>query len=239
MAARVLDGAVRWFGLVSALRVVCVGLLLVTLIGCGYTVQQHVVGQASPTAEVPAPVVAQPVVAAIPARLDLGSAPADVRAVDWNSVALPGEFCDIDGLVTVENGEATARSGEWGRVHVDIWNDSTTYGDVDGDGDEEAALEVGCDTGGGTAASQLVNAYVVVDSSGGRLWGAGVLTPQGESGGAVPARLEDLQFGEGRVTVRELWHREWDSNCCPSGEAESTWELRDGVLEPAGIVEIS
>lgn len=163
----------------------------------------------------------------------LGPAPASLRDVDWSTATVPGDFCDITGLVTYRGGESTVISRTWGPVHVDVRPEETQYGDVDGDGSDEAAVSVGCDTGGSTAAGQITTAYVVVRGTGGVLQAIGTITPQMQLTNAPNAtRMNGVRFSTGQLVVDELWYRSEDATCCPTGEAETTWTSRDGQLEP-------
>jgi len=164
----------------------------------------------------------------------LGPAPSNLRAVDWTIATVPGEFCDIPGLVTFLDGEATVTSLNWGEVHADIVPEATRYGDLDGDGVDEAAVSVGCDTGGGTGAGQLETGYVVVRESGGVLRSIGTITPQLQPADAPNAtRMGGVGFSIGQLVVNEIWYRSGDATCCPTGEAETTWTFRNGGLEPS------
>ncbi|HEX4249252.1 MAG TPA: hypothetical protein VH008_15420 [Pseudonocardia sp.] len=151
--------------------------------------------------------------------------------MNWTQQALPGSFCHIPGLVHYLNGAATGTSEKWGPVHLTVDPRSTRYGDFFGDGDEVAAVHVGCDNGGGTADGQLVDSYVVVRSSAGTLHAIGVIVPQMAAvpGVHVPL-LSGADFAAGKITVHEVWYRHYDGTCCPSGRAITVWALQNGAL---------
>ncbi|MEW2265030.1 hypothetical protein ACGF5T_22460 [Streptomyces sp. NPDC047853] len=171
--------------------------------------------------------VSAPVPPAAPAAPPsaLGPAPADLRDVDWTHAVLPGDFCEIAGTVSLTDSEGEADSKTWGRVHVAQLPDLTTYGDVTGDGRDEAAVAVGCDNGGGTAAGQLVFAAIVLTARDGRLYALGTLDTQDDSSGPHPPLVSTTRLTSGKATMTELWYRQSDANCCPSGERVSTWTL--------------
>lgn len=174
-------------------------------------------------------------------RPPLGKA-AEVRAVDWRNATLPAEFCDVEGLVQFRAGEATASSGRWGQVHLVAAYDPERvgYGDIDGDGREEAAVDLVCDNGGGTASGQLAFGYAVVRVREGvlELVGEVATTTMRHDSTHVPL-LDEPTFEKGAITVKELWYRAGDMTCCPTGVALTTWWLRDGTLTADPAVQVS
>jgi hypothetical protein len=79
----------------------------------------------------------------------------DLHSLDWRTVALPGGaliHADVDLLW-------------WNPVVVSSWS-RPVFGDLDGDGRDEAALDVDCANGGGTAAGQLAFSEVVFKTVG-------------------------------------------------------------------------
>ncbi|MFF4763737.1 hypothetical protein [Streptomyces sp. NPDC001292] len=161
----------------------------------------------------------------------LGSAPEDLHDLDWERVAVPGDFCDVQGLISFTAGEAWAQSGTWGKVHAENRPEDVVYGDVLGDARVEAALLVGCDTGGETASGRLAWAYLVFTSEDGELRLLGTVAPQQYLGGQASA-FNGIELASDRVTAHESWYRESDAVCCPTGKAITTWNVRnDGTLE--------
>ncbi|WP_324785174.1 hypothetical protein [Streptomyces sp. H51] len=161
----------------------------------------------------------------------LGRAPEDLHDMDWAGAAVPGDFCDVRGLIRFRAGQAWAQSGKWGKVHAEDRPEAVAYGDLLGDSRDEAALLAGCDTGGETAGARLAWAYVVFTSEKGELRFVGTVTPQyvGRQAGA----FDGIQLASGRVVAHEVWFRESDPDCCPSGRATTRWTLDDdGTLDP-------
>ncbi|GGU44753.1 hypothetical protein [Lentzea flava] len=169
----------------------------------------------------------------------LGPAPEDLRSVDWRQATLPAGFCHVGKPVRLSDGTARATSELWGSVEVFLDVD-VHYGDVDGDGREEAAISLGCDNGGGTASSQLAFGFAVVRSARGALEVVGEITPTTMRDDAthVPL-LSEPKFEKGAITVKELWYRPSDANCCPSGASLTRWWLRDGALKADPPVQVS
>jgi hypothetical protein len=161
----------------------------------------------------------------------VGEAPADLHDVDWAQVPVPGDFCGVPGLVTLKGGEATATSRTWGPVHLSRFG-NVVYGDVEGDPHSEAAVNVGCDNGGGTASGQLAFAFVVFEGIQGRLILVGTVTPQKNPPDQHPTLLWKIQMKPGRVIAHEQWYRPSDGTCCPTGTAETIWTVKDGRLTP-------
>ncbi|MET8566921.1 hypothetical protein [Streptomyces sp. NPDC004783] len=161
----------------------------------------------------------------------LNEAPDDLRGLDWARTAVPGDFCHVPGLIRFRSGKAPVRSDEWGSVRAEHFPDDVVYGDVVGDSRVEAALRVGCDTGGDTASGRLVWAYLVFTSEDGKLGLLGTITPQQYAGGQASS-FESIDLARGRVTAHESWHRQADGVCCPSGKAVTVWRVGDdGTLE--------
>jgi hypothetical protein len=169
-----------------------------------------------------------------PAATSLGTAPQELRNIDWEHSAVPGDFCDIPHLINFTSGEATAQSRTWGKVHVGISPHDVTYGNVSGDSRTEAAVPVECDNGGGTAAGQLVFGYIVFASDARQLKLLGTITPQQNPSGVHTTLLGNIELAPGRVNVQEMWYRPGDPDCCPTGKATTTWTLNDDKILAAG-----
>ncbi|KOY54387.1 hypothetical protein ADK59_30065 [Streptomyces sp. XY332] len=161
----------------------------------------------------------------------VGPAPADLHDVDWSKAPVPGEFCGVPGLVTLDaEGNATATSRTWGAVRIRRGT-RVAYGDTDGDQRDEAAVYMGCDDNGSTMNGQLVAAYVVFTHQGNGLAALGAITPQQKSALYITA-LVGLEFAPGRITAHERWYRQTDAHCCPSGNADTVWTREGDRLTP-------
>jgi hypothetical protein len=175
------------------------------------------------------------------AKPSLGTAPDDLHGVDWERATLPAEFCGVEKPVTFKEGTVRATSTIWGEV--EIWINSSRpvwFGDVDADGRDEAAVNLGCDNGGGTASSQLAFGLAVVRAQNGKLELVGEIstTTMRDDAAHVPL-LAEPRFEKGSITVKELWYRPSDANCCPTGASLTRWWLRDGTLKADPAVQVS
>jgi hypothetical protein len=161
--------------------------------------------------------------------LDLGDAPPDLRKYDWSKARLPGDFCGVSGLIKFKDGSANVQSQRWGPVHV-FRSSEVIYGDVTGDGQTDAAVELICDNGGGTAAGQLGFAYLVMTSRSGQLASLGTILPQKNPAHVHTTLINSLELSKNVVMVKEAWYRPSDPDCCPSGRAVTVWTTSNGHL---------
>ena len=164
----------------------------------------------------------------------------DLHALDWRSLALPGAVCGSSRPIRLLRhpwGGAALLRGDvdhlwWNPLVVETWS-KPTFGDLDGDGRDEAAINVDCANGGGTGGGQLETSVVVFAAAGRSLHVVGVLTPRQP---LTPDTHVPVSFvrtlGEGRVVVSEGWYGPYDGDCCPSGRARTVWTLRAGRLRP-------
>jgi hypothetical protein len=162
-----------------------------------------------------------------------GSSTRDLHRVDWADVSLPGSVCGATHAIQLHSRRAVVDSSRWQavpRVTVNAaWN-PVVYGDLDGDGHDEAALVVDCSNGGGTADGVLAYAQVIFTPAGKSLRVVDVLTPQQPS---KPNRLPTVLTVEilrGKVIAREAWYGPHDGTCCPSGRTMTIWTYRNRAL---------
>ncbi|MGW0753316.1 hypothetical protein [Streptomyces sp. NPDC002587] len=162
----------------------------------------------------------------------IGPAPEDLRTVDWAKTPVPGDVCAVPGLVRFdEQGQAWATSRTWGRVLVEI-SPEVDYGDIDGDGRDEAAVTVGCHNGGGTGGGRLAWGGVVFGRSGGDLAVIGTITTRQRLPQTSATQIEKMQIAPQQVVVYEKWYRRGDATCCPSGTATTVWTREGNRLVP-------
>jgi hypothetical protein len=166
----------------------------------------------------------------------------DVHTVDWNNLVVPGEACLTTGQIQLHE-TVTADGRHFGTALVPDEQHGTpdpagtgtgpkydrldtaivTYGDVDGDGGDEALLALGCSNNGGTADGALLYSLALYSGSTGSLRYVGLITPQQQPSDARPTLLHDPEISSGRIVVQENWYGPTDSTCCPSGTATTTW----------------
>jgi hypothetical protein len=166
-----------------------------------------------------------------------GAGPIDLHRVDWNRAVLPGSVCGADHPITLHTGSATVRSRRWpGVPRVSVDRGRVVYGDLNGGGRDDAALQIVCANLGGTAAGQLAFAVVVYAPALPAPKVVGVLTPVIRTPGRHVPILVPLSIADGTVTVGEDVYGPHDGDCCPSGRARTVWRLRAGVLRPVSTV---
>ncbi len=169
----------------------------------------------------------------------------DIHRVDWSSVTLPGAACGASRPIRLHHGRAfvTPIPRRWSRDHfygkrgvtVDSGLAAILFGDLAGSGDEDAALDVNCSNGGGTADGAFLYSWVVFNGRGGRLSVVGVVTPQVQPPEVLPTLLT-IAFAPGKVTAHEAFYGPDDATCCASGRATTTWTYAQGALRPGAPV---
>jgi hypothetical protein len=172
----------------------------------------------------------------------------DLHQVNWPNVALPGSVCGANHPIHLHHHVAVVVSHRWGkhwrsaswpawpRVTVDgAWN-PTVYGDLDGDGKDEAAVVVGCSNGGGTAAGFLAYAQVLFTAGKKSPRVIAILTPQQRPNPNVLPTLLQVTIRRGEVIAHEAWYGVNDGTCCPSGRSTTTWQYIGGKLKPVRTV---
>jgi hypothetical protein len=166
----------------------------------------------------------------------------DLHALDWKNLALPGAACGSSRPIrprhtTAWEAEAFIHTDVdllwWNPVLVSSWS-RPVFGDLDGDGRDEAGLDVVCANGGGMAAGQLAFSEVIFKAAGRSLRVVGILTPRQPLRADVPhvPLLGNVHIEQGRVTAAEAWYGPYDGTCCPSGTARTTWTFSRGELRP-------
>jgi len=162
-----------------------------------------------------------------------GASTLDVHKVDWSSVSLPGSVCGATHSIRLHKGRAVVDSRRWPsvpRVTVDAGWNPVVYGNLDGVGQDEAALVVGCNNGGGTADGFLAYAQVIFTTAGKKLKVIGVVTPkQARKANRLPT-LVTVEIRRGEVVAREAWYGPNDGTCCPSGRTTTVWTYANGAL---------
>jgi hypothetical protein len=159
----------------------------------------------------------------------------DIHATRWRSVTLPGAVCGATRPIKLHDTVAFVRSSAypwWARVAV--YTGGVTYGDLDGDGRDEAALGVDCNNGGGTAAGQLGFASVVFTEREHVLRAMAILTPRQPftpDASHVPI-LGRVNIRRGLAVAHEGWYGPHDGDCCSSGRVRTVWRYASGSLVP-------
>jgi hypothetical protein len=164
----------------------------------------------------------------------------DLHALDWENVTLPGAACGSTHPIPLRESQALVRSTIWPwwpLVDVSAYP-RPTFGDLDGDERDEAALNVMCSNGGGMAAGQLGSAYVIFSARRHVLRVVGVVRPRqplDPEASHVPL-LGAVEILPGKVIVQEAWYGPHDGTCCSSGRAATVWTYATGTLRPTRTV---
>jgi hypothetical protein len=145
--------------------------------------------------------------------------------------------CGGKAPIHLVGGTAIVKDSPWPGlpyVHADL--DAVRYGDIAGPGPGQAALDIWCDNGGGTADGQLADAWVIFTAAVHGPQVIGVLTPQQpfSPGVHVPYFNDEaggIVMAPGTVVVHELWYGPGDFTCCPSDRATTTWSYKGGRLQ--------
>jgi LppP/LprE lipoprotein len=163
-------------------------------------------------------------------------APDDIRAVDFGEVAPPGSAC-AEGLrftppaaIPVAQGQSPMLDiGRFTRLRVDP---HVVYGDLDGDGHDEAVVHVVCTYGANGAEDTL---HVWAQTGAGRTVHEASLTePPPSVSGPLPPAVDDVVVDGRRVEVTWTQYAAGDPNCCPSRLATVTYELDGDRLDSVG-----
>jgi hypothetical protein len=169
-------------------------------------------------------------------------ASADLHRIDWRKVTLPGGVCGSSRPIRPRDYgygpqaivHADVELLWWNPVWVDSWT-GPVFGDLDGDGRDEAALNVVCANGGGTADGQLAFSGVIFKAVGKSLRVIGIVTPRQPPFDPAATHVplgHVAAITPGKVVFSEAWYGRHDWTCCASGRARTTWTYAHGRLRP-------
>jgi hypothetical protein len=172
----------------------------------------------------------------------------DLHQVDWGNVTIPGGWFRGPASVKLHDGTAkgvpttipnplTNTNNE--TEEVSAAPDQVVYGDLDGDGRDEAAMYVLVNPVGVAAADRAAGWVVFRGGSNGPEV-IGVATPRvhpyntwdPEGKDAHIPLLKSAEIQRDRVVVQEFYYQSSDATCCPSGRATTTWSFSNGGLAP-------
>lgn len=110
----------------------------------------------------------------------------DLRGVDWENASVPAAICGGEGAIRLHEGVALVSSRRWtddwqgnattevpGQVEVWSYGDEV-YGDIDGDGRDEAVVPLWCTNGGGTGGGQLGQGLAIMSGVAGKVSSLGI-----------------------------------------------------------------
>ena len=148
---------------------------------------------------------------------------------------MPAHVCGVDEEVQLHDGNARVRSARWPEysvvgVSAGPWEgDGLEFGDLTGDGTDEAAVTAWCTNTGGTAGGQLAHEYIIFTSDNGSIRPLGFVTPRPSTKYHV-SYIGSISIEIGRVSATELFYGPADATCCPSGRRRTTWIFERGEL---------
>ena len=162
-------------------------------------------------------------------------APADIHAVDFGEVAPPGSAC-AEGLrftppvaIPVARGRSSVLDiGRVTRLEVDP---DVAYGDLDGNGNDEAVVHVVC-TYGANGAEDTV--HVWTQRRGRTVHVASLTEPPRSVTGALPPAVAGVAVHGSQVAVTWTRYGADDPNCCPGQLATVRYELDGDALDRVG-----
>ncbi|MCD2187858.1 hypothetical protein [Actinomycetospora soli] len=182
-------------------------------------------------------------VPALPLGAGTAGPPLDLRAVDWGDATLPGSVCRSPGPIQLRGGQATSVPSAFDGPtpnypqDVSVEADGVVYGDLTGDGRDEAALPLRCNNHDSTAAGNTVTTVLLFDGSRGQAALLGALASSQPRLGEIPNIITVRQLQPRRVVGDESFYGPEDANCCPSGRATTTWPWTGGTLgTPEAVV---
>jgi hypothetical protein len=162
-------------------------------------------------------------------------APDPIRDVDFASLSQPGTACAEGLRITPPRRIAMARGesalldlGRLTRLEVDP---DVAYGDLDGDGSDEAAVHVVC-TFGANGADDSVQVWSVRNGS--PTIAATLSDPPSRLAGPLPPSVEQVAISDGEVVVTWSHYDDGDPHCCPSQQTVVRYALDDGSLHQVG-----
>ena len=160
-----------------------------------------------------------------------------IRDIDFAAVAQPGATCAdaLEGsppfLVLLDRGRSeTLDEASLAQLEVDP---EVLYGDLDGDGADEAVVQVVC-TFGANGVEDAVQVWSIAGRGPVVLDRITAAPDDVAAASAFPPGVSDVVLDGDEITVTFTHHDEGDPNCCPSQQTEVSYQLDGGDLTPAG-----
>ncbi|WP_435157620.1 hypothetical protein [Amycolatopsis sacchari] len=158
-----------------------------------------------------------------------GPAPLDLATVDWAEAVVPGDLCLTPQPVQLHDGTATVVDEQWGNLIYSLGDRRPTYGDLTGDGQEEAGIDVYCVPEGAGGSAVISRGFLIFDGSSGAYRSIGAITAvHPRAPGLAQPFVESIEIEPGRITAHEKFFAESDPSCCPGNDAVTTWTF-DGT----------
>ncbi|MEU1520383.1 hypothetical protein ABZ490_51235 [Streptomyces sp. NPDC005811] len=153
-------------------------------------------------------------------------------------MTIPGSLCRSPDSIRLRDGVALNVPSHFDGPEpnfpqdVSARTDQLAFGDLTGDGQDEAALPVLCANHNSTAAGQTAMGIMVFDGSSGQPKLLTTLNSQQKRQGEPPNFLEVRQITRSRIVADETFYGPADANCCPSGHASDVWRYSNGTVKP-------
>jgi hypothetical protein len=212
----------------------CGLVVLVAVAGCGMGHESQLTQPpVSSKASAPAPITSSSHV------VTKVSTTVSIHAVNWSHVRVPGATCGVPKPLRLNKGMAVVpypgNTDPSLKVIVEKLP-KVSYGNLNGAGQDEAALGIECTTTAGTVDGEIEYSWVVYSVDSGVLKVIGTLQPQQPATAAkkaqhVPYFDGGPKFGPSTITLKELWYTGDDATCCPSVKATTVWRDEDGVMK--------
>ncbi|WP_372671106.1 hypothetical protein [Amycolatopsis kentuckyensis] len=162
-------------------------------------------------------------------NVDAQVPPTDLHRTKLTSIRVPASLCDTNSDFTLRNGSAAGIPSRYGPLEAGT-SGTVVYGDLDGDGHDEAAIDVYCNFSGGNGVPG--QGFVVITGKSGKPAPVGVVTAQKQTPQTYTSAVETITISRGRIEATEDWYHPEDAHCCPSGRAQTTWTYGEGKLTP-------
>lgn len=143
---------------------------------------------------------------------------ADVHTVDWRNASYSVACLDLGGPaaqqvpVTLTNGSGTTAPVNWfgTPVKLDVAVKSVDFGDLTGDGRDEAVVRLTCTPDGSNGVAQEIQVF----GPGSELLATPAL--RNTTGSDFAPEIESMKVADGRITGTAAYWSATDPHCCPS-----------------------
>lgn len=144
---------------------------------------------------------------------------ADVHSIDWRNASYSVSCLGLGGPanqqvpVTLTDGRGTTAPVTWfgpPPVKLDVAVQSIAYGDVTGDGHDDAVVRLSCTPDGSNGVAQEIQVF----GPGAELLATPAL--RNPSGSGFAPAIQSLTVADGRLTGTAQYWAATDPHCCPS-----------------------
>lgn len=166
-----------------------------------------------------------------------------IRRLDFGEIDQPGDVC-AQGL-DPESGTSlemiTLSGGQSDIINEDMFSqlavdeDAIAYGDITGDGVEEAVVHTVCEFGA-NGRQHTLEVWDVADGLPRVV--ATVPAPGEDVTGPLPPDVQSFDIGDGALEVVWTGYAEDDPNCCPSLVVTQRYQLMADELQVVGEPEV-